>query len=438
MSRQDGIKTLLVESHDHPYVTFNMVLRMGSLDDPPAPHGLAYLAGNMLLRGTAHRNRDAFVEAIDILGSSLHITVGKDYSTASSDVLVRHLPKLVALAAESLVSFTCPPEELAKLRRQTQDELQLLRNHDDILAHHFAHRLLYDGHPYGNPIKGTAESLERITRDDVITFLERHVCRRGLLVACAGDLTPSDLDETLETAFTALPNGNPEEVDFPAVRPLDGRTLLMIDKPERSQTQVVVCAPAITSSHPDYYPLMVANTIFGGTFTSRLSNEVREKRGWSYGAGSAFTPTMRTGSFWMRFAPENSHTAESVQLGLEMLEDLVARGVSDDEIRFAQKSLVNYFPFKVDTAPKRLDQALYGMQLGWSPDWLDHYVAEVRACGRERVERAIRAHLDPTRLVIAVLGTASEVAPGLEALPDLKRVHVHPYDEEWPPGQFER
>jgi zinc protease len=296
VSNPSPIRTLLIEDHNHPYVTFNVVLRFGALDDPPDKPGLAYLAGHLMMEGTTRYSREALMEEVDRLGSSLPIVIGRDYSTIRSDALERHLPRLAELTAECLIRYACPEREFARLRRQTEDAIRLLRQSDGDLAAHLAHRLLFDGHPYGNPIRGTESSLPRITREDVVAFLDRHICRGGMTVACSGDITPEALQAVLDGPFAGVREREVPEAAFPPERPLNGRTLFFVDKPERTQTQVVIGMPAIPTDHPDYYALRVANDIFGGTFTSRLCHEIREKRGWSYGVGSSFAPTLRTGS----------------------------------------------------------------------------------------------------------------------------------------------
>ena len=426
-----AFETLLVSNHDRPYGTFNLTLPLGALSDPVGKEGLAYLTGNLLLRGTQTRSYTEITDQVDHLGATLDVVVGREVSSLRADAVRRHLERVVDIAADVVSRPTFPEEELERLKRQTLAELRALRNHDEALARTLHHALLFDGHPYGRPAKGYAASLDSITRDDVAAFYAERVRRGGTIVASSGDIHRAELDHWLAHYFWEVADGQPAPVDFPAVPAPQGRTLLFIDKPERNQTQILLGHPCLHANHPDYFPLLVANTAFGGTFTSRVSQEIREKRGWSYGASADFAPSFRTGSFTMRYAPENENSAAALRLGLELLEDWVEAGLSEEEVAFAKAYRSGRFPFKIDTAQKRLEQALVGRLLGWPDDHLDHYLDRIAAVTKAQADEAVRRHICPQELVITVLGTADRVLDDLRRTPGLRRVIVHPYDEEW-------
>ena len=426
------VPTLLVENHARPYATFNVILRTGSLRDPEGKEGLTYLAANMLLRGTDGHTQKELTEAIEQLGSILDVSVGKDAIFLRGDALKRNQEELLGLAAEVLTRTTVPQDELDKLRRQAQAEIVDLRNHDDALARQFFLRLLYDGHPWGRLGKGSLSSLDRVTRDDVVGFLDTQIRRGNMLFACSGDLTPAELEGVVTRHFAGVPDGESSETPFPEVPPVRGRTMLLVDKPDRTQTQVVIGHICIDANHPDYYPMLLANTVFGGTFTSRVSREIREKRGWSYGAYSYVTPGRRTGSFSLRFFPTNEHTPDAVALALRLVEDLVSGGVTDEELAFAKSHLVNQFPFRIDTPPKRLEQEIWTELFGWPEDFLDRYVERVRATTREQVAAALERNIHPHDLVVTLLCTADAVRDRLEKIDGVRQVLVHPHDQDWP------
>ncbi len=435
------IETLIVENRAHPYVTFNLIFEAGSSADPSGKEGLAYLAANMLMRGTTTRSQAQLAEDVDALGSMLDVFVGKESTFVRGDALSRYLDDVLAIVREITEGSVFPQDELDKLRRQTQAELRDLQNHDDALARYFFHSLLYDGHPFGRPGKGTFESLERITREDVVQFVSSSLRSDRLLAAFSGDIGGEEARARVERHFGGLPGGAPANSSFPAVVPPSGRTVLLIDKPERTQTQVIIGHLSIPALHDDYYPMTVGNTLFGGMFTSRISREIREKRGWSYGAYSVFAPSRRTGSFSVRFYPNNEHTVPAIALALEMVESLVSEGVSDEEVTFASSYLVNQFPFRIETAPRRLDQEITGRLLGWPEDFLDKYVERIEAVKKSDVDAAIARHIHPNDLIIVVVGSAEHVRAELDELPGVRQLIVRPYDETWtasPDGALRR
>ena len=430
-----SIQTILVENHDHPYVTFNAVMRSGALEDPPEKEGLAFLAANMWLRGTAKRSQAQLADDVDYLGSLLDVYIGRESTFLRADAIKRNLPELCAIAADATRCSVYADDELGKLRRQTAAHLRNLRNHDEALARQFFHQLLYDAHAYGRPTRGTAETLGRITREDLIAHVEAHFRKDNLFVASSGDLTAEELAATLDEHFGDLPSEETSKQTAPPVTPVSGRSVLLIDKPERTQSQVAIGHLCIRANDPDYFPLLLANTVFGGTFTSRLTREIREKRGWSYGAYSQVFPSRFTGSFSMRFYPKSEDTAAAVTVALEMMEELVAGGVSEDELAFAKSYLINHYPFKVDTPAKRLEQLITGEILGWPDDFLERYVPNIECTTREMVAAALKKHLHPDDLVIAVLASDGELRDQLGALKGVRQVLVHRYDKDWQPPE---
>lgn len=422
---------IVVENHDYPWAVLGLYFPGGSLGDPPGREGLAYLTGQLLLRGAGARDRARFAMDTEVLGGTIDVSVGREHLMVECESLSRKLPALIELLGDALCRPTLDPSELDKLRRETIAELIERRDSDEELCSDVFEQVLLQPDPAARPVKGTAASLERVTIDDVKRCYRRCLTGAGLVVGAAGDVTRDSLQRLLAGSLD-LPPGEAEAPPVIAPRDPGCVELILVDKPERTQSQISIGHAAIAAGHPDTIALRVANTIFGGTFTSRLSYEIREKRGWSYGAYSQISGRRSDGSFAYRFYPALEDTAPALELGLDLYARFVENGVSDDEIEFARSYLVNNFPFRLQTPHKRLDEALRVRLLDLSPDDTETWCDRIRAVTRAQVEEAIRRHLTHDDLSIVTVCTAGSLRRDLEAIGAVDRVAVHPWDRDWP------
>jgi zinc protease len=408
-------KTLLIEDHTRPLITLAAVLPLSLLGDPPGKEGLTFLTTQMLTRGAGDYDRAALHEELDILGAQLGVSSSRTGTTLAGDVLSRNLDAYQALVATVLTKPRFAADEFDKLKRQTLAEIAQVRDHDDALGMRFFVRELFDDHPYGRPSMGTEETLGAITLSDVTQWYRDHFTGPVLAQAAAGDIEATRLGAFFGGTVGQLAAGVRISADVPQARPVSGHVVTLVDKPDRSQTQVFVGQPTIAASHPDYLPLLVGNTLFGGTFTARLSHEIREKRGWSYGVSSSLGADRNIGTFTMRFFPANDQTVPAVRLADAMLQSLVSAGGSLIEVEAAKRYLIQSHPLGIETPERELHQRLGLRLLGRDDDWLERFVDEIRAVTPEAVSAALRTHLDPDRMLTTIVCTASGLAEELEA-----------------------
>ncbi|MBM4389462.1 MAG: insulinase family protein, partial [Deltaproteobacteria bacterium] len=181
----------------------------------------------------------------------------------------------------------------------------------------------------------------------------------------------------------------------------------------------------------NYFPLMVGNNAFGGTFTARLMREIREKRGWSYGAYSLIYLGKEISTFVMRFYPAMKDTIPAIELSLQMLGDVAENGLKEDEVEFSKSYLINRFPFKIDTPMNKLRELVSIDLLGQPQDYLDKYVENVKSAGAGQVNGALKKKLSPSNLAIVIVGVAKELEPQLRNLKWVNSVTVQPYNEDF-------
>jgi zinc protease len=426
-----GSVAILEPAHAVPLVSMVFALRSGSAADPPQKARLARMAMRMLRRGCAGLTSEQIDFRIDSLGAEVAVDTSASTVAIHAQVISRNTDALVDLLTRLLTTPTFPVEELERLKRETIAEIVEARDNDRIVAQKALQRTLFEGHPYGRNPGGTVDSVASISREDVVGFYARRVVKGNIVVGIAGDVTAEQAPILSRRLISALPGGRPgdEEVPEPTLRA--GRRLLVVDKPERTQTQILVGTLGTSPHDDDHVPLVVANAVFGGTFTSRLMREVRSKRGWSYGA-SARTVVDRRRQAWVMWTfPAAEDAAPCLKLTLALMETWVHDGVTPREVSFIERYLVRSHAFEVDTAAKRLHQALDIELLALPDDYYAKWTERVRAVSAESASAAVRQRIRPQDVLAVVVGTASQVlAPLRDAMPDLAEASVVPFDAE--------
>lgn len=423
---------LFVESSDAlPLVSVLVAFRSGSAHDPAGREGLSRITARMLRRGSEGMSADRIEETIDALGGELSADVALSASTVHFEVIKRNLWPFVDLASNVIARPTFDRDELARLRREAAAEIVESRDSDRVLASRALRRTIFEGHPYARRVAGTIPSIEAITEADVRACYARHYCRKNALVAIAGDVDDAEAKAIADKILAGLPEGEavPDTVPEPTLAP--GRRLVFVDKPERTQAQMVVGGLGTHAHDADHIPLMVANTAFGGTFTSRLMQEIRVKRGWSYGASSRVSFDRRRDTFSMGAAPAAADAPGCLALMIELLGALRDKGITEDELAFVKRYVVRSHAFDVDTAKKRvhhpLDEALFDLPEGY----YRRYLSAVEAVTLADANEAVRRRLPSSDMVIAVVGTHAAFGDAVaKAIPDLASVTVVPFDIE--------
>jgi len=414
-----------------PLVSVGVSFRSGSAHDPEGKDGLGRVTARMLRRGAGSYTADTIEETIDALGGELGADTGVSSAGVHFEAIRRSLDPMVDLAATLLARPTFDERELGRLLREAEAELIEARDNDRGLVSRAFRRTLFMGHPYGRRISGRIDTLRTLGQADVRAYYERHYTRANAVVIVSGDVTEDEGRAVADRLLAGLPEGEaiPDPVPEPARRP--GRHLVFVDKPDRTQMQMVLGGLGTDAHDPDHVPLLVANTAFGGTFTSRLMQEIRAKRGWSYGASSRVGFDRRRDAFTMWTAPSATDAVACLALQIELLHALREDGVTDEELDLVKRYLVRSHAFDVDTARKRVHQKLEASLYDLPPDYHAGYVAHVQAVTRDAANAAVRARLSEDDMVIAVVGTHAEIGEAIsKAIPDLASVTVAPFDLE--------
>jgi zinc protease len=414
-----------------PLVSIVVSLRSGSAFDPIGKEGVARIVGRMLRRGCEGMKAHAIEDAIDRLGGEISIDLTTSSLSVQGQVIGRNLDPFIDLFARLLGTPEFPLDELERLKRETAAEILEARDNDRALAQKFFRQTMFAGHPYGRSSHGTLASVEAIGEADVRAFYAKHFTRANLVLGFAGDVTLDQARAVAARLVARLPAGAKVADPVPPPPAIKGRHLVLVDKPDRTQTQIILGGMGTSPHDDDHVALSVANAIFGGSFTSRLMKAVRSDRGWSYGAYARMGIDRQRQAFSMWTFPQATDAAPCIGLELELLETWVKDGVTSAELDFIKQYLIRSQAFEVDTAPKRLHQALDIEVIGLPKDYHSGYAAKVAEVTTESANAAVRQRIVPADLVLVVVGTADQIRTSIEkAVGQLADVRVVPFDAD--------
>lgn len=427
------------KDQSRPIVNLTVAFTKGAVTDPKNLEGLTNFMGEMTRRGTKVRKKEQIDLALDQMGAKLDIEIRPESINFRGAVLSSQLEPYLALFKEILTQPTFPENEIKKLKSEIISGIEEELGHDTSLgAHRFA-RFLFQGHPYGRSLLGTTHSIERLTQKDIQAHYDRLINAEHLFILGTGDSSEGRISDWAKE-IAALRPSHPSvedqkllaEVDTPKNFPQ--RRLQIIDKPDRTQTQINVGQIGIHMKDPDFFPLYLGNHAFGAgsSFSSLLMVEVRVKRGWSYGASSIFKYGQKPRSWHYHLFPAAKDTADALALTLQMTEHLHEHGITEEQFNFAQRSLVNSAGFMYSTPKKRIENALLEKTLHLPKGFMQSFGPELEKVKLSQVNAAFKKFLKPDQLAISVLGTAKDLKGPLmkAARVTPEQVSVVPYTEE--------
>ena len=339
------------------------------------------------------------------------------------------LPRVRARIELALLYPLLRASDLSRQRRETRAVLMAQLDDDDSLTARHIRKLALGDHPFARSSVGNLASLKRIDVATGRAYLEQHLRRGNLTFGFAGDITMAQAEALVTRHFGDLPAGRSKRPSIPAPKQLRGRHLRVVDKPERTQTPMVFSTLGTHLKDRHLDGMIVANTVFGGTFASRLNGELRTKRGFTYGASSQVGRAEKRELWSMQSAPEAEHTVACAALHLELLERWVERGVTQRELSAAKRFLAGSYAFDVETPSKRLEIRLDRHGVGLVPDAFVKYPARMRAVTLKQANEALRARLTPEHLAIVVVAESAQVREGLANLPGVSSVDVRPFTQ---------
>ena len=414
----NGLDVRVVEMHEVPVVRIALLLRNGAAADPLSKPGVASLTAAMLDEGAGKLSALEISDAAAFLGASLATGSSYDASFVSVGVPVARLEPALALLADVALRPTFPTADLERLRTELLTNMLQTRDNPAAVASLAFPRLLYGtAHRYGTSESGTPESVKAISADDLRAFHQAQYRPDTAQLIVVGDVNRSTVLPLFERAFGGwtAQGAAPTPQSVPEARQVTARRVVLVDKPGAAQSQIRIGWIGVPRSTPDYFPLTVANTVLGGSFTSRLNTNLRETHGYAYGASSQFVMRRQAGPFVGAAGVQTDKTAESVR---EFFNEFagIQKPIPADEFGKAQRNVALSFPGDFETTGDLLARLQAQAVLGLPDDVYSTYVQKVMAVTPADAARVAAQYIQPAKFLVLVVGDRAKVEAPLRAL----------------------
>jgi predicted Zn-dependent peptidase len=412
----NGLKLMIVEQHELPLADFVLLVGSGSTTDPTSKTGVANLTSAMLREGTATRKSLEIADQIAFLGINLSPSSSWESSTLSLHTPTAQLDSALALFADVALHPSFPANEFERIRKSRLTDLIRLKDQGPAIANLAFPAIIYgSGHPYGAATLGTEASVKSLSVTDLQNYYQANFKPNNATLIIVGDVTPSQIEQKINSVFGGWQRGDVSPLTYADPPKAGTTTIYLIDKPGAAQSSFRIGAVGVPRSTKDYFALSVMNTILGGSFSSRLNQNLRETKGYTYGANTRFDMRRAAGPF---SASAEIVAAKTDSALLEFMKELngIRQTVPPTELsrakRFLQLQLPGNFETTQDIAFQLVPVALYGLPL----DYYNNYVQNIEAVTQADVARVAQQYINPGSLAVVIVGDRKSIEPGLKAI----------------------
>ncbi len=414
--RANGMTVWILERHTLPIVSIEVVVPAGAAYDPPEKGGLAHMTANMLDEGAGKRGALEISKDVDRLGATLHTGAYADYAFAQLTSLKKNLPAAAPILGDVVARPTFSPVEWKRIYDLWTNDLKARQSDPSAVAEVVASRQVFGSNPYGHPTTGTTKSAKGVSLDDVKSFYGKAWRPEKATVVVVGDITRAEVDPLLDGMFAgwkAAPGAAEEQKTSPRTL---ARKVVVVDRPDAPQSVIALVREGVKGSDAEAPPLVRVNGALGGSFTSRLNQDLREEHGWSYGAKSRFAFTRATGIFVASAAVHTEHTGDALKAMLADIDAMAKKGLTDEEVEktrlLARADLVEAFE-GVENAARRLSR---NAGVGLPPDHEAKASARLYGATKDELAKLAAKYTDPTNAVIVIVGPRAAVQKQLDAI----------------------
>jgi zinc protease len=418
---KDGLPVILAESHKLPLVSVDLVVKTGSGANPKDKAGLAALVANMLDEGTKKRTATQIASELAQLGATLTTHATWDATAVSLSVLAENLDRAVPVWADVLLDPAFAKDDFDRV---TNNLLSTLAQHKDyptvVASQVYARAMWGEAHPYGWPETGTEASIRSLAPADLKRFYDTFYVPNNAILVVSGDITEKQLRAKIEPLLVGWKAKKLGTIKLPHVLAAAEPRIVLVDKPGAPQSSIRIGLPGIERKNPDYYRALVTNQILGGTF-KRLTMNLRETKGWTYGVGSQFDARRGIGPWTVSGEFVAAHTADAVGEILKEIEKLRSDDVTDKELAETKDEIIGAFPARFATARLLASQMTALAVYDLPPTELDGFAAKIAGVTKEQVGQMARKYFRPDNLLIVVVGDRAGNEAALRKIATVER-----------------
>ena len=408
----NGVTLILSPNAELPLTNFRVLIRGGADADPVGKGGLAALTSELVRRGTSSRSAAVISESLDAMGATLITRADRSAITVDLECLSKDTSAALDILADILLHPTFPSEEVTKALTQALDSARAIKDNPRMITGSYFNGFFYPpGHPYRQRPEGDEVSLAKLDRETIIAFHSRRFTGKNLIIMAGGSFQPASMQAKLSAMFETVRTGESfPSVDPPELKRGEAPRLLLIDKPDATQTYFMIGQPGLKRGDADEVPVTLINTLFGGRFTSMLNDELRVNSGLTYGANSTVNLNRLQGAITISTFTKTETTGKAIDLALTILKKLNQQGITAEQLKSVKTYVKGtYPPQHLETADQVAtvlgDIELYGLNRGE----VDDLFSKVDAVTLERANSAARKYFQSGNLVFVLIGKASEI-----------------------------
>jgi zinc protease len=404
----NGLSLVVVEDHRLPLVSYRLAFRVGGAFDPPGLPGLTDLLAGLLPEGTATRSSKEIADEVARIGASLSAGATSDYTIVAASALAQFNDPILALIAEVILEPSFPENEVELAKQNTKESLRQQRAQPSFLASEMVSRVMFGEHPYA-VVAPTPESIDRSSRDEFVKFHRARLTPNNAVFIVVGDVRYEDILNRVQSLFSTWERGEELVADFPDPPVRTSKVAYLVDRPGSAQSNIVIANSGITRTSPDFFPLMLMHTVLGATASSRLFMNLREDKGYTYGAYSNLDARRSAGTFRAMAEVRTPVTGDSLKEFLYELDRIRKEPVSEKEIADAKSYLTGVFPIRLETQEGLTDQLVQIKMLNLRDNYLQSYRDRVQAVTIADIQRVAEKYVKPEEVAVVVVGDGAFV-----------------------------
>src|SRR5918993_3191158 len=404
----NGLAIVVVEDPRLPLVSYRLAIRTGDSHEPRELPGLLDMLTGLLTEGTESRTSRQIADQVARLGATLQAGSSSDYTTIAASSLTMFSEDILQLMADVVLRPVFPENEVELTKQNTKESLKQQRAQPAFLASEMVAKVMYGDHPY-SVTAPTPESIDKTTRQHLIDFHKSKFISNNAVMVVVGDVKRDTVVSQVENVFGAWAQGSIESDNFPPPPERTSRQAYVVDRPGSAQANIIIANHGITRTSPNYFPLLVMHTILGANASSRLFMNLREDKGYTYGAYSSLDARRTAGTFRATAEVRTPVTGDSLREFFFELERIRTEPVSEKEISDAKSYLTGVFPIRLETQEGVVEQLVQMEMNGLPADYLHTYRERVQQVSAAEVRRAANDYVTPARAAIVIVGDAGAV-----------------------------